>query len=103
MPGLGGSTSSTDLQQPKHERVLERRVIEPLEGAGLAAVPGSYVDAEKERMLVGLGGAQLGDPLCRLVVLHPRRPPAVGHQDPRIVAAPQVVVRRVPEQVVFAS
>src|SRR5258708_34299793 len=93
MPGLGGSTSSTDLQQPKHERVLERRVIEPLEAAGLAAVAGGHVDAEKERMLVGLGRAQLGDPLCRLVVLYLRVPKAGEHGHGRNVLRPDGGVR----------
>src|SRR5690606_1866301 len=87
----------------QHEGVFLGTLAVTLEAAGLAAVAGLHVDAEQQRVVVGLAVTQARHPLGRLEVLHLAVPQAGGHQHRRIVLALDVVVGRVVQHVLVVD
>ncbi|KIU01400.1 hypothetical protein QU38_01830, partial [Staphylococcus aureus] len=83
-----------------HEAEIFGLLAIALEPARLAAMAGLHVDAEDERVGVGLLRAQPGDPFGRLVILHLAVPQAGGDIHRRIGPRRDIVVGRVAQHIV---
>ena len=82
-----------DPGEIQQKGVVQRGLAVALVPPGGTAVPGVHVRLQKKAMLIGLGGAELGNPLCRLPVLHLAIMQASRNQDVGIRLGLDVVIR----------